>query len=92
MSQRESQAVATGYLSGMGTNRKRVPGGGGLLVTGGGVGFAVASSLRPGTAARRQVRAPGQARTGNPPQRPGELANAQQPAATSTRATRQAAR
>jgi len=36
---------------------------------------------------RRQVRAPGQVRTGNPPQRTRELGGREPPAATSTRAT-----
>ena len=58
----------------------------GKLVTGGGLGFAVASRVRrSGAAARRQVRTPGQARTDSPPLRPRELADAR---TVTTRATR----
>jgi len=50
----------------------------GKAVTGGGLGFArrLPRGGAPARAARRQVRRPGQARTGNSPQRPREKANA----------------
>jgi hypothetical protein len=56
----------------------------------GGLGFArrLPRGGAPARAARRSVCHPEQARTGNPPLRPRELAARERPAATSTRATR----